>query len=92
VARVRRHEPAVRAQTIGQVEEREAVPFPVAQRPGHGGQATVAVVEELERAQAGDLLGQVAGGVVAGLVDPPVALAAEPQEGVVLSGDLASRA
>ena len=46
----------------------------------------VAVADELERTQLGDVLGEPAGGVVAGLVDAPIAGAAEPQE-VVVPGD-----
>jgi hypothetical protein len=42
--------------------------------------------------QPGDLVGQVAGVLVPGLMDLPVALPTEPKEAVVLGDDLAARA
>ncbi len=77
--RVGRHLPAAGAQPVGVVVEGVAGAFGVGlQGPGDRRDPGlhVAAEDDPERTHVGDLVGEVAGGVVAGLVHPEVALAA----------------
>ena len=69
--RVGRHLPAADAQPVGQVVERVAGVFALADPPGDRRDAggRVAVAQQLERPELDDLAGQVLAGVVAGVVE-----------------------
>ena len=54
-------------------------------------QRALAVIHQLQRTKLGDLAGKPLCGVSTGLLDPRVALTAQPQEIVVLRDDLATR-
>src|SRR5690606_33080639 len=56
--------------------------------PTRAGDAIAAVVYDVERTEFGDFFRQEDSGLRAGLVRAAVALAAQPQEVVVLAGDL----
>jgi hypothetical protein len=83
---VGRHLPAAHPQPLGQVEHR--VPGDVVTQPEREDRKVPALGEQLERAYLGDLAGQVQRDVLAGLLHPLVALMPEPDEVVVLGGDL----
>ena len=72
--RVRGHLPARRPQAIGDVKQCERPVDILAQLPGERRNPTVAAIDDLERAELGDLPGEVAGRPVCGLVDPAIPL------------------
>ena len=73
-------------QCIGQLHARL---YPEAYRRNTG--LRIAVVDELERPELADLFCQPLSRVVAGLLNPPVSLATEAEEVVVLGDDLTGR-
>src|SRR5215469_16716500 len=86
--------PAGVAEPVGQVEERVAGVLAVADPPGDGRDpgVGVAVTQQVEGTQLGDLGGEVLADVVARGVDAAVAVVAEPDEVVVAGDDLPGRA
>src|SRR4051812_2058737 len=88
--RVGRDQPAALAQLPGQVEDAVLGDLRL-QREGDDGQVR-AVGDDMELGHAGQRSGDVQGDVLAGLLDHPVALAAQPQELEVLQHDLGARA
>ncbi len=87
------HLPPLVAQPVGQIEQRVAGVLAVADPPGYGRDpgVGVAVAQQLERPQLDDLRGQVLADVIGRLMDPAVAVLAEPEEVVVTGDDLAGR-
>ena len=92
--RIGGHLPAASTQPICQVVEAEARVDAVFHFPAQRRNARVhlAVVDDLERSQLFDLVGDVLGRVVAGRVNLAVAFPAQSQEVVVLADDLAAGA
>ena len=88
--RVCRDLPTAHADAVGKIEEVETGIHTLFQRPAHGRNAAAAVVDDLKRAQLVDLIGQILGRVVAGLLDLSVAFLAQAQEVVVLGHDLSA--
>ena len=87
---VGRNQPAALAQSIGEVVEREARGCGVFQFPAQAGDPAVAVVNDLEGPELGDLFGEIAAQLRTLRLDFAVALFAEAQEVVVLADDFAA--
>src|SRR5439155_20810514 len=89
-----RYLPAAGAQPVGEVEQGVPGILALGDAPGDRGYsgAGIAVAEQLERAQLGDLAGEVLAYLVGGQVNAPVALEAKAQEVVVTGDDLPRRA
>ena len=80
--------PAAHANPVGEVVEVETGIDALFKRPAHGRNAAASVVDDVKQTQLLDLIGQIVGRVVAGLLDLAVAFLAQAQEVVILGDDL----
>jgi len=80
--------PATIAKAVGKIVERPVSRLPQLPRKDR---EVRSVAEQLERAEGGDLAGEMPGDVLASLVDSPVARLSEADQVVILSDDLAGR-